>query len=144
MSFSAISTSLQKPWTSPLTSTFLVALEMGLNHLVGLLALHNISLPVPFLRLCSFPYHIHHTADQDLSSITTGISTLPSIDFCFYQTASSAVSLPHSCSPCKGVFKSHILRKYYQANTFLLTLSLFWPPETTLEVNPRGSSAWVL
>ena len=74
--------------------------------------------------------HIPHTTYLYLSSITTGISTSLSIDFCFLLTEQPpqqwVCPIPEVLA--REFLKSHTLRKYYQANTFLLILSLFWPP----------------
>ena len=77
---------------------------------------------------CLLPYTSYHIPLPEFNHYWNFYFTQHRFLFSVDQTTSSAVSLPHSCSPCKGVFKSHILRKYYQANTFLLILSLFWPP----------------
>lgn len=105
-----------------LTSTFLMALMMELNHQVGLLALHNTSIPrypPPEILFLYLP-HTREIQELPLQSAWTFV-------FSSHLTATSAVSLLHSLWSLRSI-KSHILRKYHQVNEFLLTLSCILTP----------------
>lgn len=99
---------------TPLTGTFLMALMMGLNHQVSLLAFtqYIYSKISTSLRSHSFLYHI---SEKCRNFHLTQHGPV----FSSQLTASSAVSFLHSPWSLQGI-ESYVLRKYHQANAFLL------------------------